>query len=61
MNWDRIEANLKRFKNNVKQQWGRFTKSYPVCKIDESHGISKVQRDQVGLWQNHQESNDRYK
>lgn len=61
MKWDRVKNSWKRFKNGVKQRWCKSTESYPVCEFDESHGISKVERDQVGLWQNHQESNHRYR
>jgi len=61
MNWDRIKGNWKRFGRNFKQRWCRLTQSYPIYKFDESHGISKVERDQMGTWQNHHECNDRNK
>lgn len=61
MNRDRMEENWKRFKGNVKQRWFRLTKIYPICKIDESHGITRDQRDFVGQWQNHQKKGNHQK
>lgn len=54
MKWDRLKDNWKKLKGNVKQRWCMLNRCYPICKIDETRGISRVQRDQIGVWQNHQ-------
>ena len=51
MNWDRIEGNWKKFKGNVKQQWGKLTddqldviagkRDHLACKIQETYGLTK--------------------
>lgn len=61
MKWDRIKDNLKPFKNGAKQWWYKFAENYLACEFDDSRYTSKVERDQIGLWQNHQECNHRYK
>lgn len=58
MNWDLIKSNWKKLKGNVRQRWGMLNKNYPICKIDESRGSSKDQRDQIGTWQNRQVGNN---
>ena len=51
MNWDTIEGNWKKFKGNVKEQWGKLTdddidmiagkRDQLVGRIQESYGITK--------------------
>ena len=51
MNWDIVEGNWKKFKGNVKQQWGKLTddhldqiagKRYQLIgKLQETYGMNK--------------------
>ena len=69
MNLDRIEGNLKKFKGNVKQQWGKLTddqldviagkREHLAGKTQVMYGICKDEAEnQLSDWQKKQKNID---
>jgi uncharacterized protein YjbJ (UPF0337 family) len=70
VNWDHIEGNWKRFKGNVRQQWGKLTddqldviagkREHLAGKIQKTYGVSKGEAEkQLDSWQSLRKEIDR--
>ena len=70
MNWDRIEGNWKKFKGQVKEEWGKLTdddldraagkKDQLAGRIQERYGIARDEADrQVTEWCDRQREDTR--
>ena len=70
MNWDRVEGNWKKFKGNVKEQWGKLTdddldraagkRDQLAGRIQERYGIGRDEADrQITEWCDRQREDTR--
>ena len=70
MNWDRIEGNWKKFKGQVKEQWGKLTdddldlaagkRDQLAGRIQERYGIARDEADrQITDWCDRQREDTR--
>jgi uncharacterized protein YjbJ (UPF0337 family) len=52
MNWDRMDLNWKRVKDNVIEQWDDLTEDQLVSRVQETYGISDEATDcDLSEWQ----------